>query len=116
VSLSEISEVVPDVGVVETGESSRPHYASKVPLILGVAGQLAPREAQVRFGTLRQEDRVWWIGESPQEVAKNLYAVLAELERAGVERIYVEPPPEGEEWAVVRDRIIRAWQSSSPTR
>ncbi len=115
VSLSELSEVVPGVEVA-TGEPSRPHYAPAVPLVLGVAEKLKAREVQLRFGPVRREGQVWWIGDSPQEVGRNLYAVLAELEGTGVERIYIENPPEGEEWAVVRDRVLQAWQSSPRRR
>jgi L-threonylcarbamoyladenylate synthase len=116
VGVSELSALIPEVKVAVPEREDRPHYAPAVPLLVGVADRLEPREAQVRFGSLRREGQVWWIGETPEEVAKNLYAVLTELERSGAERIYVESPPEGEEWAVVRDRITRAWQSSPRTR
>jgi L-threonylcarbamoyladenylate synthase len=37
-----------------------------------------------------------------------LYSALHDLDRAGVERIVVESPPETEEWLAVRDRLRRA--------
>jgi L-threonylcarbamoyladenylate synthase len=42
------------------------------------------------------------------EYAARLYAVLHELDEAGVQRIVVELPPDGEEWLSVRDRLRRA--------
>jgi L-threonylcarbamoyladenylate synthase len=44
----------------------------------------------------------------PTEYAARLYAVLHELDDAGVERIVVEMPPDREEWLTVRDRLRRA--------
>ncbi|MEM4407661.1 MAG: L-threonylcarbamoyladenylate synthase [Candidatus Caldarchaeum sp.] len=116
VGILELSQVVSHVEVAETAIGRRPHYASAVPVVVGIAEHLEPSEAQVRFGAPRREGRVWWIGETPQEVAKNFYAVLLELEREGVKKIYIECPPEKEEWAVLKDRITRVWQSSRQTR
>jgi len=44
----------------------------------------------------------------PAEYAAHLYAVLHELDDAGVERIVVDLPPDSEEWLTVRDRLRRA--------
>jgi L-threonylcarbamoyladenylate synthase len=44
----------------------------------------------------------------PAGYAARLYAVLHDLDRAGVERIVVALPPEKEEWLAVRDRLRRA--------
>jgi L-threonylcarbamoyladenylate synthase len=42
------------------------------------------------------------------EYAARLYAVLHDLDEAGVERVVVELPPDAEEWLAVRDRLRRA--------
>jgi L-threonylcarbamoyladenylate synthase len=43
-----------------------------------------------------------------RKYASRLYAALHALDEAGVVKIYVEFPPEGEEWMAVRDRLKRA--------
>jgi L-threonylcarbamoyladenylate synthase len=44
----------------------------------------------------------------PAEYAARLYAMLHDLDAAGVERVVVARPPEGPEWLAVRDRLRRA--------
>jgi L-threonylcarbamoyladenylate synthase len=44
----------------------------------------------------------------PEGYAARLYAVLHDLDAAGVDHIIVELPPEGDEWLAVRDRLRRA--------
>ncbi len=45
---------------------------------------------------------------SARKYASRLYAALHTLDEAGVLKIYVEMPPDGEEWMAVRDRLRRA--------
>jgi L-threonylcarbamoyladenylate synthase len=40
--------------------------------------------------------------------AQQLFAVLRELDCFGVAEIWVETPPDGPDWAGVRDRLQRA--------
>ena len=40
--------------------------------------------------------------------AKKLYVALSDLEGRGVERIVIEEPPTGSEWAGVWDRVSKA--------
>ena len=40
--------------------------------------------------------------------AARLYAALHELDAAGVDRIIVDLPPEGEAWQAIHDRLRRA--------
>jgi L-threonylcarbamoyladenylate synthase len=40
--------------------------------------------------------------------ARELFAVLRELDAAGVSLIWIEAPPDAPEWAGVRDRLQRA--------
>ncbi|RLS77450.1 MAG: threonylcarbamoyl-AMP synthase [Planctomycetota bacterium] len=44
----------------------------------------------------------------PEEFARVLYATLHALDQRGLERIVADPPPEGEAWRAVRDRLTRA--------
>jgi L-threonylcarbamoyladenylate synthase len=52
--------------------------------------------------------RVVLMPRDPEGYAAQLYAVLHELDAAGVDRIIVELPPNTEEWLAVRDRLRRA--------
>ena len=47
------------------------------------------------------------------EYARNLYAALRELDAEDADRILVEAPPDGDEWAAVRDRLGRACSGPS---
>jgi L-threonylcarbamoyladenylate synthase len=96
------------------------HYAPRTPLEC-VAG-----DARARVEALRAEGlRVAWITHVAEEVggdrsevvvlpsdpagyAARLYDVLHELDRAGLDRIMVSEPPEGEDWLGIRDRLWRA--------
>ena len=48
------------------------------------------------------------MADDAQEYAAHLYSALHELDREGWPMISVEPPPDTEEWAAVRDRLQRA--------
>lgn len=44
----------------------------------------------------------------PQGFARALYATLHALDRRGLDRIVVDPPPDDDRWRAVRDRLARA--------
>jgi L-threonylcarbamoyladenylate synthase len=46
--------------------------------------------------------------ETPEAAARDLYVVLHQCDRMGLERIVVVPPPDRPEWQAVRDRLWRA--------
>jgi L-threonylcarbamoyladenylate synthase len=46
--------------------------------------------------------------EDAEDAARELFAVLRELDATGVRLIWVETPPDGPEWDGVRDRLSRA--------
>jgi L-threonylcarbamoyladenylate synthase len=97
------------------------HYAPRAPLEC-VEGDSRPRaEALCQTGRLvgwlpfARKPGASWPGlvavgmpSNPSGYAARLYAVLHELDDAGVERIVVELPPDTEEWLAVRDRLRRA--------
>ncbi len=49
-----------------------------------------------------------FVGDTPREYAKNLYAALAELDALGIEVIEIEKPPTSEGWQAVWDRLTKA--------
>lgn len=98
------------------------HYAPRTPLECVEAGKEPERLAVL----LSEQRRVGWVvfappgGVIPSGVclrvlpsdaagyAAQLYAVLHELDAAGLDRILVTLPPDTEEWLAVRDRLKRA--------
>ena len=48
------------------------------------------------------------LGNRAEEYASRLYETLHQLDEAGCEEIWVEMPPEREEWRAIRDRLARA--------
>ena len=49
-----------------------------------------------------------FVGDTPKEYAKNLYAALAELDALGIEVIEIEKPPTNEAWQALWDRLTKA--------
>jgi len=92
------------------------HYAPRTPARLVPThvldreiSKLKDRVAVLAFS--RPDERVdFWLRmpRDPAGYAQKLYAALRELDGAGCELILVEAPPEGAEWAAVRDRLERA--------
>ena len=95
------------------------HYAPRTPLECSNNGGARVEEL------LRRGGRVGWLTFASLEVvpdrlvvrtmpadspgyAAHLYAALHALDDAGVSRIVVDLPPEGDEWLAVRDRLRRA--------
>jgi L-threonylcarbamoyladenylate synthase len=95
------------------------HYAPRAPL------ELADGDGRLRVEALtRSGRRVGWLIWSkadgvdgavritmPSDLksyAASLYAALHELDAAGVERIIVARPPDGDDWLAIHDRLRRA--------
>jgi L-threonylcarbamoyladenylate synthase len=104
----------PDTPLPSPGLLPR-HYAPRTPLELGTVERVRD--------LVRQGTRVGWVTHTgtavanattremqanAAEYATNLYAVLHELDTLGLNRIIVEPLPEGHEWLAIRDRLRRA--------
>lgn len=123
--LASPSSALPSPGLL------RKHYAPTVPVRLvegdgrRAVDELTAAGARVGWmplnrATVRETGRETTGGGLPGDVvlrtmpgeptayAACLYAMLHELEQSGVAAIVVEQPPDGPEWAAVRDRLQRA--------
>ncbi|MGH1342445.1 MAG: L-threonylcarbamoyladenylate synthase [Nannocystales bacterium] len=95
-----------DVPQASPGQGVR-HYAPDVPCVRVEAGDYreAPGDGVVSVGHAVPGTTELL---EPVDAARELYAVLRQLESSGVERIVVLMPPNEPQWAAVRDRLIRA--------
>jgi L-threonylcarbamoyladenylate synthase len=92
------------------------HYAPQTPARLVPSYQLDKELARLKervavLAFSRPDERVdYWLRmpRDPAAYAHKLYGALRELDTAGCEEILVEAPPDGPEWAAVRDRLARA--------
>ncbi len=97
------------------------HYAPRTPLecVANSAARVRDLERQgLRIGWVAFSDdasqnrdsaaKLRLLSADPGTYAKELYAVLHELDAAGLDRIVVALPPATEEWLAVRDRLRRA--------
>jgi L-threonylcarbamoyladenylate synthase len=113
-----VSEGTPDSPRVPG--SSRSHYAPSTPLELVESRALAASlrthaAAGRRLAVLARRPNpglppAAWItaASSADAYAHDLYAHLRALDRVAADRLLVELPPRGEEWAAVHDRLGRA--------
>jgi len=86
------------------------HYSPRTRVLLVNHGRL-PREGRGAYLWIEHEApaaRTVCMPAVPEEYAAQLYRCLHELDREGLDWIAVEFPPEGREWAAIRDRLTRA--------
>lgn len=113
VSVPMLEAVVGPVAVGSTGEGAARspglmarHYSPRTPLRL-----IDPREREAVTAALARAGRRFVVCDLPAEptaAAAVLYDTLHRLDESGAELILVPWPPEGPEWAAVRDRLARA--------
>ena len=92
------------------------HYAPRTPLRVTKHVKNASQSAPGQVGIVALEnsppgtDRVHVVPMplDPDAYAARLYAVLHDLDQAGLDLILVEAPPETEAWLAVHDRLRRA--------
>jgi len=132
VTASQLREVAGDLLVGPSPESARvpgstpSHYAPVTPMTIVPAGEIDARAAALSEGgrriavlaqrlPLRAHKYVTWInaGRRPEQYARDLYANLRTLDKAGCEHILVQDVPNDERWEVIRDRLMRAASSVS---
>ena len=99
------------------------HYAPNTPLALlsfeEIAQALASLQSGERVAVVARASRAPHLADlpgiqfiaapdNPLHYARDLYSLLRGLDRASVQRIFVERLPAGPEWAAVNDRLGRA--------
>ena len=98
------------------GQSASPgtatrHYAPRTRvLIVETTRDATAEEVVIRFAGVQPESALhdFHLGEDPVAAGQALFATLRSADAMGAERILVEQPPIGEEWAAIADRILRA--------
>jgi L-threonylcarbamoyladenylate synthase len=110
ISAQEIEAVAGPLGVRDESIRRSPgmylrHYAPRTPLEL--VDRLAESQAGLKFGKPMGAHQIQ-MPSDPDVYAAALYSSLFELDAHGLERIFVELPPEAREWAAVRDRLNKA--------
>lgn len=130
ISREELASLIGDVLGPETASTSRPrspgllgrHYAPRARVVviprdqLAALHELAERSGTSRFGCLLlhgtcHHPDILVAERMPTDVAgyaHRLYDALVRMDRAGVDIIVVEEPPDGPEWDAIRDRLRRA--------
>jgi len=86
------------------------HYRPRTRVLLVKPGHL-PEQGRGAYLWLQQAVRASEtirMPEQPEAYAAQLYALLHDLDRRGLDWIAVELPPETREWAAIRDRLTRA--------
>jgi len=119
------SESPPDGPARSPGTMTR-HYAPRTPLELPAdpparvaallaaglrVGWLTPRTADPDIRALASgHDRLLVVqaASEPEDYARVLYATLHALDERSLDRIVVDPPPAGEAWRAIHDRLTRA--------
>jgi L-threonylcarbamoyladenylate synthase len=98
ITRTQIEEVIGPVevgGGAESPGQRAHHYRPRTPVALGAS----PREGR----GVRLE-----IAGDPAAWAERLYATLHDLDRQGYDWIAIDLPPDTQEWAGIRDRLLRA--------
>lgn len=112
-----LGEIPPTAGATEGPRASgrlASHYAPETPVDIVEADALERADATTAVLALSSTPEITgyaaWraLPSEPEAYARGLYAALRELDAAGAARILVQAPPEGSEWAAVRDRLERA--------
>jgi L-threonylcarbamoyladenylate synthase len=127
IGISQLRAIVPTIQIGPNpsaprvpGSASR-HYAPATPVNVIPSRRLEQvmNEATVNHEKVavlaqrppgRANPYMTWInaGVRPEQYAKQLYAYLRTLDKAGAKIILVEEVPQGEKWDAVRDRLKRA--------
>lgn len=132
ISAAQIAAVIgalpasPDQSAPRASGTLESHYAPKAPVALvdtarlpGVLTALAARSRRVavihHFPVLAQANAQHQLPHDPAGYAHGLYAALRAMDRADVELILVETPPQDDSWLGINDRLRRAAHGSAGT-
>jgi L-threonylcarbamoyladenylate synthase len=88
----------------------RKHYSPRTRIVLVSRGHL-PKEGRGAYLWMSYNAAAAVkvrMARGPGEYAAGLYETLHRMDREGLDWIAVEMPPDTEEWAAVRDRLVRA--------
>jgi L-threonylcarbamoyladenylate synthase len=125
ISAAQIAAVIgavpaaPDAAAPRASGTLESHYAPKAPVALADAARLpgllttlagrGRRVAVIRYSPmLVQATAQELLPGEPAGYAFGLYAALRTMDRAGVELILVETPPQDDTWLGINDRLRRA--------
>jgi L-threonylcarbamoyladenylate synthase len=121
VAIAELEALLGEVAVGGRQEAFLPspgmltrHYSPYTPLELthdpeGRARELVSKGQRVAIVShLSEGADVARMPTDPAEYARVLYATLREVDLRGLDRILLTPPPDGEEWQAIHDRLRRA--------
>ena len=113
ITAEEIEAVIGSLEVVGDSERKSPgmyrrHYSPRVPTVL--VQKATAQEAGLVLGYTDSPNQIQ-MPSDPVNYAKKLYVALSDLEGRGVDRIVIEEPPKGSEWAGVWDRVSKATAS-----
>jgi L-threonylcarbamoyladenylate synthase len=116
VAREEIEALIGPVELVGAVEGAHPspgmhprHYAPRTRVVVGDP-PASGRGAHLYLTQPGAAAQVIGMPREAHEYAAVLYATLHRLDAEGLDWIAIEPPPEGPEWAGVRDRLSRAAQ------
>lgn len=113
ITAEEIEAVIGSLEVVGDSERKSPgmyrrHYSPRVPTVL--VQKATAQDAGLVLGYTDSPNQIQ-MPSDPVNYAKKLYVALSDLEGRGVDRIVIEEPPKGSEWAGVWDRVSKATAS-----
>ncbi|MEO8099538.1 MAG: L-threonylcarbamoyladenylate synthase [Acidobacteriota bacterium] len=111
ISLGQVEEAHAEAGSAHAAPGMHHrHYSPKTPLRIVKHPNELPDEdgAYVWHSLPALAKRFVQLPANPEKYAAQLYATLHTLDAEGWPWIAVEAPPEGEEWAAIRDRLQRA--------
>ncbi|MEI7575448.1 MAG: L-threonylcarbamoyladenylate synthase [Armatimonadota bacterium] len=113
ITAEEIEAVIGSLEVLGDSDRKSPgmyrrHYSPRVPTVL--VHKAAEQDAGLVLGYTNSPDQIQ-MPSDPVNYAKKLYVALSDLEARQVNRIVIEEPPKGSEWAGVWDRVSKATAS-----
>lgn len=116
ISAEELRPILPALYAINEVEDQAPrspgqmlrHYAPQLPLRINVAGEIEPGEVLLGFGPDASDALNLSPSGDLDEAARNLFAMLRQLEQSGAKGIAVAPIPDQGIGAAINDRLRRA--------